>query len=61
MGEVEEQLSHFPPPLEVLAADRKVLGALCLPDGTAVLIIIPERQFHVFMDRLPALSVNCLL
>lgn len=50
MEGVEEQLSHFPPPLEVLAALRKMLGALCLLHSTAVFIIIPERQFHVFMD-----------
>lgn len=57
---VEEQLSYFPPPLEVLAAHRKVLGALCLPHGTAVFTIIPQRQFHVFMDRLRAVCGNCL-
>lgn len=56
MEGVEEQLSHFPPPLEVWEAHGKVLGALCLPQGTAVFVISPERQFHVFMG-----SVNCLL
>lgn len=40
---------------------RKVLGALCLPQGTAVFIIITQRQFHVFMDRLPAVCGKCLL
>lgn len=57
---VEEQLSHCPPPVEGLAVQGKVLGALCLPQGTAVFVIITERQFHVFVDRLPAVSGNCL-
>lgn len=61
MEGVEEQLSHFPPPLEVLAALRKMLGALCLLHSTACVHYHPRKTVPCFYGQLPAVSVNCLL
>lgn len=57
MKGVEEQLSHFSPPFEILVANWKVLLRLpaCLTTRGneremllySVLIIVTERQFHV--------------